>query len=247
MGVSSYMRKSKKLLCLGCSYTDNNYRSDLNFLRWPSVLGEELEIEVVNLGEIAVGNEKIFYLLYDYLYEYSDITDVCILWTGWDRQSFFETDSKDMTSSLIMRMMHEYERGLPHGFAYKHFSLKKVVNLNLRMFYMAKQLCKSKGIEYLCGQGISPLQIGKLERFKKEGYNAPYDIFNLSKFSDICKNNQYWQGPIPKILDIIDYENRNEYHISEDDFHPNKFGHRAIANYFLTYYNQGIEGDFIYE
>ena len=112
---------------------------------------------------------------------------------------------------------------------------------------MAKQLCESKGIEYLCGQGISPLQIGKLERFKKEGYNAPYDIFNLSKFPDICKNNRYWQGPIPKVLDIIDYENHNEYHISEDDFHPNKFGHRAIANYFLTYYNQGIEGDFIYE
>ena len=140
MGVSSYMRKSKKLLCLGCSYTDNNYRSDLNFLRWPSVLGEELEIEVVNIGEIAVGNEKIFYLLYDYLYEYSDITDVCILWTGWDRQSFFETDSKDMTSSLIMRMMHEYERGLPHGFAYKHFSLKPVRLFVLPLYKVNKRL-----------------------------------------------------------------------------------------------------------
>ena len=61
MGAGSYMQKSKKLLCLGCSYTDNNYRSDLNFLRWPSVLGEELGIEVVNLGQIAAGNEKIFY------------------------------------------------------------------------------------------------------------------------------------------------------------------------------------------
>ena len=247
MGVSTYMRESKKILCLGCSYTDKNYRPDLTFLRWPEIFGQELNVEIINLGQTAVGNEKIFYILYDYLYDNSDITDVCILWTGWDRQSFFETDSKDITSSLIMRMIQEYERGLPHGFAYKHFSLEKVVNLNLRMFYMTKQLCESKDINYLCSQGISPLQISKLEKFKLQGYNAPYDIFNLGEFTNLCKKNRYWEGHMPNLLHILDYENKKEFHISKEDFHPNELGHKAISNYFLTYYKNDMEGDFIYE
>jgi len=241
------MRKSKKILCIGCSYTDKDYRSDLNFPRWPEILGQELEIESVNLGQTAVGNEKIFYLLYDYLHDNIDVTDVCVLWTGWDRQSFFETDSKDMTSSLIMRMIHEYERGLPHGFAYKHFSLEKVINMNLRMFYMTQQLCKSKKLNYVCGQGISPLQISKLNSFKMRGFDAPYDIFNLDNFDEICKSNRYWQGPMPKVLNILNYENKTEYHIDENDIHPNQLGHKAIANYFISYFNQNVEGDFIYE
>jgi len=239
--------KNRKMICLGCSYTDDMYRSDLNFLRWPSVMSKELNINVVNLGQIAVGNEKIFYLLYDYLFDHSDVTDVCILWTGWDRQSFFETDSGDMTCSLIMRMMHEYERGLPHAFSYKHFSLEKVVNLNLRMFYMARKLCESKKINYVCGQGVSSLQIDKLERFKAKGFNAPYDIFHLSNFNDLCIANRYWQGQMPRVLDIINHENRNDFHISDNDFHPNEKGHRAIANYFLSYFGNGTEGDYIYE
>ena len=247
MGDCKYMSKSKKLLCLGCSYTDDDYRSDLDFPRWPSILGSKLKIDVVNLGRIAVGNEKIFYLLYDYLYDYFDVTDVCILWTGWYRQSFFETDSRDITSSLIMRMIEEYQRGLPHGFAYKHFNLEKVINLNLRMFYMARKLCESKGINYICGQGINAIQFSKIEKLKKQGFNAPYDIFNLSNFHELCRLNRYWQGPMSRVLDMIDYENKKEFHISDDDSHPNKNGHEAIANYFYSFFGDGVEGDFIYE
>jgi len=210
-------------------------------------MSDKLNIEVVNLGQIAVGNEKIFYLLYDYLFDHSDVTDVCILWTGWDRQSFFETDSKDMTSSLIMRMIHEYERGLPHGFAYKHFSLKNVINLNLRMFYMARKICEDKGINYISGQGVAPLQFQKIEQFKSDGFNAPYDIFNLQNFEKFCVNNRYWTGKMPRVLELINYENRKDFHISDDDFHPNERGHEAISNYFLSFFGNGVQKDFIYQ
>ena len=46
----------KKLVALGCSYTENQYP----FTVWPELLAKKLNYKCVNLGAGGQGNEYIF-------------------------------------------------------------------------------------------------------------------------------------------------------------------------------------------
>ena len=60
------------LLAAGCSYTDANFKSDVDptidcsFPKWPELLGNRLGIsEVVNVGRSGASNEYMFEQCYD--------------------------------------------------------------------------------------------------------------------------------------------------------------------------------------
>ena len=46
----------KKLVAVGCSYTENNY----SFPVWPELLSKEYNYKCINLGNCGSGNEYIF-------------------------------------------------------------------------------------------------------------------------------------------------------------------------------------------
>lgn len=260
------------ILCLGCSFTDPYYRSDLKFLRWPELIGDHFKMPVINLGERAVGNEKIFHKLYDYVTFNDHIKKVFILWTGFDRQAFFDSDCRHRSSSVIMRMLQEFEEGIPPAFEYKWFDIEKVIHLNFRIFYLTQQLCKQNNIELISMQGVHPIHYKKIESLKNKGYSWPFSLFDITeqKVVNTFLNDPYFSMidtqtfsgfPILKslggetLLQHINYKQHPEYYISENDNHPNQIGHQKIASTMLdTYYkkysisnNNEVSIDFIYE
>ena len=54
----------KKLVALGCSYTENQYP----FTVWPELLAKKLDMECVNLAKCGKGNEYIYSSILDYLF-----------------------------------------------------------------------------------------------------------------------------------------------------------------------------------
>ena len=55
----------KKLIAIGCSYTEHNLSSfyspdvDWNFPRWPELISEKINMDCVNLGMSGGGNNYI--------------------------------------------------------------------------------------------------------------------------------------------------------------------------------------------
>ena len=79
----------RSLLAVGCSYTDEHFRSkenpeiDCSFLKWPTILGSQLGFDnVVNLGRSGNSNDAIFKQTQDYIIDNNNKVDmICVLWT----------------------------------------------------------------------------------------------------------------------------------------------------------------------
>jgi len=61
----------KKLIVSGCSFTDSNFVSctspdyDVSFKKWPEIIAEKLDMDLVNLGASGAGNEYIYTTLFE--------------------------------------------------------------------------------------------------------------------------------------------------------------------------------------
>ena len=79
----------RSLLAVGCSYTNEHFRSrenpeiDCSFLKWPTILGSQLGFDnVVNLGRSGNSNDAIFKQTQDYIIDNNNKVDmICVLWT----------------------------------------------------------------------------------------------------------------------------------------------------------------------
>ena len=98
------------LLAAGCSYTDANFKSDVDptidcsFPKWPELLGNRLGMsEVVNVGRCGAGNDCMFEQCYDQIIAKKPKL-VCILLSGWDRHTVFDYNSILSTNLLVYEM-----------------------------------------------------------------------------------------------------------------------------------------------
>ena len=79
----------RSLLAVGCSYTNEHFRSkenpeiDCSFPKWPTILGSQLGFDnVVNLGRSGNSNDAIFKQTQDYIIDNNNKVDmICVLWT----------------------------------------------------------------------------------------------------------------------------------------------------------------------
>ena len=79
----------RSLLAVGCSYTNEHFRSSINpeidcsFPKWPTILGSQLGFDnVVNLGKSGNSNDAIFKQTQDYIIDNNNKVDmICVLWT----------------------------------------------------------------------------------------------------------------------------------------------------------------------
>ena len=92
----------KILLVSGCSWTDKAFVSDFHpeldtsWPKWPEILGEMLDMEVINLGKSGQGNEYIYSSLLDRVVGMSDedrsrIGLVIAAWSGAQRRDWEKT------------------------------------------------------------------------------------------------------------------------------------------------------------
>ena len=65
----SLFSKRKKLLAVGCSYTDSWWTRTHKFPVWPELLAEKLDMDCHNFGKSGCGNQYIFSKVYDLINE----------------------------------------------------------------------------------------------------------------------------------------------------------------------------------
>ena len=84
------------LLVSGCSFTHDTY----SFPVWPTILGKNLNVKVINLGQSAAGNDHISMSLWKHISEHhKKIKYVCVLWSDWMRFSLLNSRSQKYSSS----------------------------------------------------------------------------------------------------------------------------------------------------
>jgi len=202
------MKKNSKgiLLVSGCSYTDDNWSSNMSSLpdyyrgmkdkdgnswpKWPTILGEKLGLDVVNLAKGGKGNNYIFETLIDGIHEYGDrVKLVCPLWAQWDRFSFglhylnFDYLFPPSPTANALRSLgftdknfYEYENYIDIS----RGAQQELVDRNLMYAYTLHALCEKSGIPNLCASW-PVLQLQSIRNFCKSKYfnlieNAHFQI-----------------------------------------------------------------------
>ena len=93
----------KVLVCIGDSWTDDNFNSsvypdmDTNWPKWPKHLADMLDMEVLNLGQSGSGNQQIFNKAVDVTNYADNIGGVVCMWSEPDRIDFEIHKNKNLS------------------------------------------------------------------------------------------------------------------------------------------------------
>jgi len=83
-----FKSSKKKLIVSGDSFTDYRYTNTHGFPVWPDILGEMLDMEVINMGNCGSGNEYIYGSIIDHLPKESSSGLVVAMWSESCRLDF---------------------------------------------------------------------------------------------------------------------------------------------------------------
>ena len=265
----------KKLIAIGCSYTEHYLRSDHSpdidhdFPRWPQHLADMLDMECINLGRSGAGNKYILSKIVDTVLTEKNIGLVVVMWSQFQRLDF-------EYSSTRWRHININTDQIKIDWDYKQKNFKELHNPHsatqdaLRTFILAEKLLKD--IPHLYIQGPSAINYYNTKTLKTidcfEG--TPYfgrpetentfhrvndsrakivDNIIRSPYLNYIENtigNKFIGWPImheiggydvDNILDKVDPE-RTQLRISDEDCHPNREGHKIIAQEIYNAYEK---------
>ena len=165
--------KKKILLAGGCSYTDENFYSIAHKLpdderggwpMWPEIMGKELGLEVFNTASSGCGNPEIAKTIISNIIKYGDrIEKVVVLWTSADRIQHYSATVHpliDAYGNEPLATQHKRLFGLNElKWEPWRFQENRIVEHwfrdSLLAMYTVATLCKSKGIDFIFGQGVN--------------------------------------------------------------------------------------------
>ena len=248
----------KKLIAIGCSYTQNAY----GFPVWPTCLAGKLDMKCVNLGKQGAGNKHILSKIVDTVLTEKNIGLVVVMWSQFQRLDFEYSSTEWMQINLDLDIDQT-----KIDWDYKQKNFKELHNPHsaiqdaLRTFILAEKLLKD--IPHLYIQGPSAINYYNTKTLKTidcfEG--TPYfgrpetentfhrvndsrakivDNIIRSPYLNYIENtigNKFIGWPImheiggydvDDILDENDPE-KTQLRISDEDSHPNGKGHKIIA------------------
>lgn len=235
------MSEKKILVCSGCSFTDNRWYSDFypdldtSWPKWPELLGEKYNMEVVNLGQSGAGNEYIYHSILDYLTD-APKEKIGLIIAAWS-----QSHRKDYQIGGRWRN----ERLDPHGDIYSHF------NKTLRHYLSFQILCERYNLPYRQFQMIDPFNdflnglkprdvdiiSGKYkanekltEDLGKNNDNLEILLKNIMWWERVINTKNFWGWPISKHLNGMIMNNKldKDLKVSTFDSHPNKLGQQKI-------------------
>ena len=172
--------KKKYLIVSGCSWADpEQYSEDpkvsndivKNYYRWPNIVADKLNLELINFGKYASGNEYICSSLIDNItamseYERSNIGLVIAAWSEAKRTDF---EYKENENDYYVKNIFEVKDKRRYNKKYAWDSILYTDPLRGDMFYRAKQsvrymfslqeYLKSNNIPY---KFVQSLPLGKL-------------------------------------------------------------------------------------
>jgi len=214
----------KKILVVsGCSWTEHFTTSsispnvDHNFPRWPQVLADKLNMDVINVSRSGAGNEFIYNRMIDTLCTTKNVHLAICLWSGFDRWDFYNSS---------FQLTPKFKDG-------KRENIFKGV----RLFHAFQNHCQLNKIPFLQMQGFMGRGIENPLEWDIEA------LFSCAQF-DIINDKNYIGWPIFKQLGgetMNDNLNKNdssklELRISFEDTHPNNKGHELMAEIFYDNY-----------
>ena len=213
----------KKLVALGCSYTENQYP----FTVWPELLAKKLNYKCVNLGAGGQGNEYIFSKGLEALVKEKNIGLMVAMWSEFQRMDFFLGDVKGWSAihynvDGVVRNALKWKENVVDLLDTNGYNNKKhQINRTLRFMYSLQKLCGIYEVPFIQLFGCDPCP-------QNEKYDAGKIILNSPFFNSIeCLG---W--PIISSMGgwTIDTElNRDTHRISKKDSHPGKKGHEVMS------------------
>lgn len=262
-------KSSKYILAAGCSFTDSNFESrphpymDVSFPKWPEILGEYLDLDVVNIAKSGIGNDKISRKVITHILKnHKKIELVVIGWTEIQRfalyneltfnpnRYFLNPDCKLPFHSEPAKPLYAYlyKRYLIEHFGYnpnhENLFIWQIKDWFDQMFQV-QEICKKFNIKFIMSSLCGTVEIDKWEKSLNaiEGdFNFTPSIWALmfSKCEGLydLDTNHYWGYPFIKAMGGkgMDQNIPQSYRISESDAHPNEMGHELIArNYYEQY------------
>jgi hypothetical protein len=256
----------KYLICSGDSFTDHFHRSqphpemDTSWPKWPVLLGEKLNMKVINVGGSGQGNEFIYSSLQDVIEGIEDKSEIGLVIAAWsqcNRRDYqypytFTPPNKLNNSNHVNSGSHGRmgwysdpidDKGGVIGW----------VKRSLRIFKSFEYMCEYHNIPYSQFQMI-PLFIDHLLQHATKGwetrrYNGNYteDLESILKmvleYDNTIDTTKFigWPGYeaiggftlSDELLGRGDLKEQNEYGfiISDLDNHPNAKGQVKIADY----------------
>ena len=249
----SLFSKRKKLLAVGCSYTDEWWTREYGFRVWPELLAEKLDMDYHNLGQSGAGNTHISGKLFDTILE-EKFDLVVVQWSEFQRmdfQDFFRPPGQDKFQ-IWWRHLHPHRITSYEAFKLDPEEKNKLLKYNsiiastlavLRLFWITQNILKD--IPHLMIQGCTPIctpHLGPLSVFKQ-----PNDYYNIivrecirfmlkSPYIDLIEKKKFIGWPLwPQLggFSIDDHLNKLDpdgyCRISEEDSHPNYTGHKIIS------------------
>jgi hypothetical protein len=240
----------KKLIAIGCSFTrKTSFTQDTFnpvvhlpgfFHVWPTLLSEKLDMDCLNLGKGGQGNEYISAKLIDTILseKKEDIGLVVLMWSGWQRIDYHDIEGE------WKRVVRE---GPDWNIMLKYNNAHNATMKSLRYFLMAQMLLKD--IPYLMMQGVAWGLSGRwvlVSNPRHPHKDIWIQTFLNSKIFDEIDEKKFIGWPIMReiggyninnMLDKIDPE-RNQLRVSSEDNHPNREGHKIIAQEIYNAYEK---------
>ena len=230
---------------------------------WPNLLRDKLKFsELKNLSFPAISNDRIFRVLYNYLFKKYisngiPLNNVFLIvqLTSFDRKDFYIDDSKSMGKwqTIWPNWNHDYGNYELNTFADSYstsvYSDKENLNRYLNQIFNFQNFCKSYNIPYLITQGFYHTDYSP--DITKWVDNPYINLFNNDTFCGANDelNKKYYEGSsellIWKEVDKIRFMDKNKkthslHSIIKNknlfkDMHPNEVGHKIIAEYIENY------------
>lgn len=228
----------KYLVASGCSWTDHFFTSDYHrdldtsWDKWPTIVANKLNMEVINLGRCGSGNEGIYSRVLDFVSETSieKIGIILVAWSGYERRDY------EIENSGMMNKRRPYEDGPEFQHFSKHWSnhsydtegdLYYHMRRSIRYCYSLQVLCERYNIPYKQFQTIRGGSFGRKES------EAIRHLVQSSQYNEINENNFIGWPAFPEMggFRLCDIIPEKHYRISEEDNHPNKIGQEKIAEF----------------
>jgi len=202
----------KTLLVSGCSWTDPNFESvhhpemDTSWKKWPEILAEKLELNLVNVAFSGSGNQYIYTSLLDKIVE---LDNIALVIAGWSKGCRSDYEQSDVRKNI----MHD-NRG----------DVDYFIKRNLRYFYSLQTVCAYHNLPLKHFHMLHPYnnpEVNLLDGMKTTLSNHYQDKFH-DNFIGFTGEPQLGGWTMHDLLQQTDF-------ISEIDRHPNKKGQEKIA------------------
>jgi len=261
-------KSSKYILAAGCSFTDEDFTSmphpdmDVSFPKWPAILGEYLDLGVVNIGRCGVGNDYIMRRVITHILKNCEKIELVVIgWTELQRfnihgELHFNPNPAFLNPDRKLPFHAEAARPL-FNYLYKKYLIDHCYNPgheNLFIWQMmdwfdqmfqVQEICKKFNIKFIMASLCGSLEI---ERYASSVANGGLgDLnFNSIQWALMFGNNErlydldnkhYWGYPFIQAMNGkgMDQFIPKSHRISDSDMHPNELGHELIAR---RYYEQ---------